>query len=164
MANTHLNKLALGLASGAGLAVALVIPTAAQQKTTTLPDGKTVYISTMPGDSASVSTFLNRNVYNAAGEKLGDVNDLLLGPDHKVSTAVIGVGGFLGIGEKEVAVSFEALKVIRKDNTWQVVMDATRETLKAAPAFEHKRDASSAPKPSTPPSGLGNPPVPAPKL
>ncbi len=140
MAKPFIVRTALGLASAAAIAVALVSSSGAQQKTATLPDGKMVYLSTVPGDTASVTTYYNHNVYNLAGEKLGDVKDLLLGPDHKVSTAVIGVGGILGMGEKEVAVPFDVLKVVRKGQTWQLVMDATKDSLKAAPAFEHASD------------------------
>ena len=122
------------------IALFLAVPAEAQHKTATSSDGKVVYISKTPGDTASISTYYNRNVYNRAGEKLGDVNDLLLGSDGKLSTVVIGVGGFLGIGEKEVAVPFSALQVTHKDNSWYLVMDATKDTLKSAPAFEHVGD------------------------
>jgi sporulation protein YlmC with PRC-barrel domain len=140
MAKKFISRKTIAFVSAAATAVALVSPSVAQQKTATLPDGKIVYVSTVPGDNASVTTYYNHNVYNLAGEKLGEVNDLLLGPDHKVSTAVIGVGGFLGMGEKVVAVPFESLRVVRKDATWQLVMDATKDSLKAAPAFEHAAD------------------------
>ena len=122
------------------LCMLLVVPASAQQKMATLPDGKMVYISKAPGDTASIGTYYNRNVYNTAGEKLGDVNDLLLAPDRTISTAVIRVGGFLGIGEKEVAVPFDSLKVVLKDNTWFLEMVATKDSLKAAPAFEQSTD------------------------
>jgi sporulation protein YlmC with PRC-barrel domain len=128
----HMKKLIMATAF-ASLAFA---PALAQQKTAATSDGRVVYISKAPGDAASIGTYYNRNVYNTAGEKLGDVNDLLLGPDRTISTAVIGVGGFLGMGEKEVAVPFDRLQVVSKDNNWHLVMDATKEALTAAPAFE----------------------------
>jgi len=49
-------------------------------------------------------------VYNDANERLGSINELLMDSSGKVSKAVIGVGGFLGIGESDVAVNFEQLK------------------------------------------------------
>ena len=128
-------RTAFGMVSTAALAIVLFHPAVAQQKTVELSDGRIVYVTTAPGDSTSLSTFYSRNVFNTAGDRLGDINDLLLGSDRKISTAVIGVGGFLGLGEKEIAVPFDALKVVRKDNTWHLVLDATKEQLKAAPAF-----------------------------
>ena len=120
------------------LSMLLVVPASAQQKMATLRDGKTVYISKVPGDTASIGTYYTRNVYNTAGEKLGDVNDLLLAPDRTISTAVIGVGGFLGIGEKSVAVPFADLKFERKsDGSIGVMHNSTKEALKAAPTFTY---------------------------
>jgi hypothetical protein len=49
-------------------------------------------------------------VYNDANERLGSINELLMDSSGKVSKAVIGVGGFLGIGESDVAVNFDQLK------------------------------------------------------
>ena len=49
-------------------------------------------------------------VYNDAGERLGSINELLMDSNGKVSKAVIGVGGFLGIGESDIAVNYDQLK------------------------------------------------------
>lgn len=49
-------------------------------------------------------------VYNMQEERLGNVNDVILGRDGEISAVVIGVGGFLGIGEKDVAVEYESLE------------------------------------------------------
>ena len=49
-------------------------------------------------------------VYNDANERLGSINDLLMDSSGKISKAVIGVGGFLGIGESDVAVNYDQLK------------------------------------------------------
>ena len=56
------------------------------------------------------SKLMGLNVYNDANEKLGDVNELILDKDGKVSAVVIGVGGFLGMGEHDIAVSMDKLK------------------------------------------------------
>jgi hypothetical protein len=60
-----------------------------------------------------------------------------MGHDGKISTAVISVGGFLGVGEKEVAVPFGSLHVKKKDNSWYLVMHATKEALTNAPKFAY---------------------------
>jgi len=53
-----------------------------------------------------------------------------------VSTAVIGVGGFLGVGKKDVAVPFKDLKVVSRDNKDWLVLNQTKEDLKMAPAYD----------------------------
>jgi sporulation protein YlmC with PRC-barrel domain len=56
------------------------------------------------------SKLMGLDVYNDANEKLGDINELILDKDGKVSAVVIGVGGFLGMGEHDVAVTMDKLK------------------------------------------------------
>ena len=57
------------------------------------------------------------------------------------STAlIIGVGGFLGAGEKDVAVPFNAVRVTTKDNNkWYLVMNSTKDALKSAKGFKYDR-------------------------
>jgi sporulation protein YlmC with PRC-barrel domain len=54
------------------------------------------------------------NVYNEANEKLGDINELILDKNGKVNAVVIGVGGFLGMGEHDIAVSMDKLKFVEE--------------------------------------------------
>jgi sporulation protein YlmC with PRC-barrel domain len=56
------------------------------------------------------SKLINLNVYNAQNEKIGDIKDLMLKKDGNIEFVVIGVGGFLGIGERDVAVKFSEMK------------------------------------------------------
>lgn len=56
------------------------------------------------------SKLVGLDVYNDANEKLGDINELILDKEGKVSAVVIGVGGFLGMGEHDIAVSMDKLK------------------------------------------------------
>jgi sporulation protein YlmC with PRC-barrel domain len=106
--------------------------------TATSPTGGAVmFTAKVPGDTAAVSTYYKRNVYDAKDEKIGDVTDLIMGHDGSISTAVVAVGGFLGIGEKEVAVPFSSLHVKKKDNSWYLVMHATKEALTNAPKFAY---------------------------
>jgi sporulation protein YlmC with PRC-barrel domain len=78
------------------------------------------------------------DVYNNAEEKIGVVTDLIMDSSGNVTTAVVGVGGFLGAGEKEVAVLFKDLKVVTRDNKDWLVLNQTKEQLKAAPAYDKK--------------------------
>ena len=56
-------------------------------------------------------------VYNGKNEKIGEIDDVLIGRGGRVEAVVIGVGGFLGMGERNVAVPYDALK-------WQMDADA----------------------------------------
>jgi sporulation protein YlmC with PRC-barrel domain len=58
------------------------------------------------------SKMIGLNVYNDSNEKLGSISDMLLDKSGKINAAVIGVGGFLGVGEHLVAVSFDKLKFV----------------------------------------------------
>lgn len=60
------------------------------------------------------SKLIGLNVYNDNNEKLGDVNEIMLDKSGKVTAVVIGVGGFLGMGEHDVAVSMDKLKFVEE--------------------------------------------------
>ena len=60
------------------------------------------------------SKLMGLDVYNEANEKLGDVNELILDKDGKINAVVIGVGGFLGMGEHDIAVSMDKLKFVEE--------------------------------------------------
>lgn len=82
------------------------------------------------------SQLIGTTVYNPADESLGDVNDIVLTKDGRLDAIVIGVGGFLGIGEKSVAVSLDTVvETTDPDGNVKLVLDTTREELDAAPAF-----------------------------
>jgi uncharacterized protein YjeT (DUF2065 family) len=87
---------------------------------------------------ASPNEYTNQDVYNAAGENLGTIRDLLIGPDGKAAAAVINVGRFLGIGDKEIAVPFAALRVERQGDSRRIVIDAMKEGVQAAPTFARR--------------------------
>jgi len=83
------------------------------------------------------SNLIGSTVYSAANENLGDINDLVFTKDGKIGAIVIGVGGFLGMGEKNVAVSFAALQESTDENGGvKLVLDATADELSQAPAYE----------------------------
>ncbi|MET4290555.1 sporulation protein YlmC with PRC-barrel domain [Bradyrhizobium sp. LB8.2] len=60
------------------------------------------------------SKLMGLNVYNEANEKLGDINELLVDKNGKIHAVVIGVGGFLGMGEHDIAVSMDKLKFVEE--------------------------------------------------
>ncbi|MGX7741260.1 PRC-barrel domain-containing protein [Rhodopseudomonas parapalustris] len=58
------------------------------------------------------SKMIGLNVYNQGNEKLGDINEILLDNQGRIQAVVIGVGGFLGVGERDVAVAFDKLQFV----------------------------------------------------
>jgi sporulation protein YlmC with PRC-barrel domain len=83
---------------------------------------------------------IGKQVYSseaADAEHIGDVNNLVIGENGEVAAVVIGVGGFLGIGEKNVAVKYSELQwVVADDNTERFILPTTKDALEAAPDFK----------------------------
>lgn len=92
--------------------------------------------SSLTTDHWLASDVYGAGVYDPKQNKIGDVDDLVINREGQITKAVIGVGGFLGIDKKDVAIPFTELKVTTKnDKTW-LVLDTTKDQLKAAPAFD----------------------------
>lgn len=72
-------------------------------------------------------------------EDIGEVNDIILGRDGVIDAVLVDIGGFLGVGERQVAVDMSALKIIQDDATdvddWFLVLQTDRATLDAAPEW-----------------------------
>ncbi len=84
----------------------------------------------------SANKLINESVRNAANEAIGDVNDVLIGTDGKVSAVIVGVGGFLGLGEKDVALPFDQLTFAKDaDGKLIVTTGMTKASLESAPAY-----------------------------
>lgn len=77
---------------------------------------------------------LGKDVYNDTGDKIGEISDLIVAPNKSVSYAIVGVGGFLGIAEHDVAVPVSKFKQTQGKI---VLKGATKDALKAAPKFEY---------------------------
>jgi hypothetical protein len=69
-----------------------------------------VYISEQATEEDLASNWIGQSLYNGSDENLGDINDILLDKDGRVRAVIVGVGGFLGIGEKDVAIPFQSLE------------------------------------------------------
>lgn len=108
-----------------------VVPsaTATTGTVTTMPHGS-------PSDMPS-SKVVGATVYNTNNEKIGEVNDLILDQSGKVTGVVIGVGGFLGLGERNIAVTYNSVHV-EKDakGTPRLTVPATKAQLKAMTPYE----------------------------
>ena len=72
---------------------------------------------------------------------IGEVDDILIDTDGKVLAAIVGVGGFLGMGEKDVAIDMSTFKYVRDEDdadTYYLVLNSTEDQLTGAPAFERE--------------------------
>ena len=82
------------------------------------------------------SQLVGAKVYNKANENIGSIEDIILKPDGSVDEVVLSVGGFLGMGDKYVAVPFSDLKITRDGSSLKIVTLATKDSLKALPAYQ----------------------------
>ena len=86
------------------------------------------------------SKLIGAIVYGPDNASIGSVNDVLIGNDGKVRAVVIGVGGFLGVGEKNVAVPLDSLNITRKPDSSaidKISVTYTKDELKNAPQFAY---------------------------
>ena len=95
------------------------------------------------------SKLMGLDVYNEANEKLGDINELILDTNGKVNAVVIGVGGFLGMGEHDVAVSMDKLKFVEEATRTSSTAPATTARDKAAMTRDTTTGAATAPANTT---------------
>jgi sporulation protein YlmC with PRC-barrel domain len=113
-------------------ASALVISTAALAQGTMM--------STVPSSSKTVSDWYKQDVYDPSDSKIGKIDDVLVSQSGQIDALVVGVGGFLGAGEKDVAVPFTAVKWTSKNNKNYLTMSATKDDLKSAQGLKYDSD------------------------
>jgi sporulation protein YlmC with PRC-barrel domain len=89
-----------------------------------------------PNGAYSIQRFYDQNVYDGSGAKVGTIKDALVQNGNQLDAFVISVGGFLGIGEKDVLVPFHAVTVSMKNNKPWLTISATKDELKAAPGVK----------------------------
>jgi sporulation protein YlmC with PRC-barrel domain len=132
--------LALGLATPV-----IATPVLAQSTTQTapapvisaIPSADVFYRETMAPTHWRISESLGEGVYNRSGERIGEIDDLLIDKSGKVLAAVVGVGGFLGMGEHKVAISYQSFDLTRESNGKpRLVVDISKAALKEAPVYK----------------------------
>jgi hypothetical protein len=111
-------------------------PPAAQPAQPASPSMTQTFIDAQTADQWLASKLIGASVTGTTNEKIGSINDLLLDKDGKILAAVIGVGGFLGIGEKNVAVDFKSAKLMRNSEGDKVVLQVAKAELEKAPDFK----------------------------
>jgi len=101
----------------AGLLASTVLATAAYSQTAPLPAPATapgtVQMMKHSGEWRA-SKLIGLSIYNPQNEKIGDINEIIVDPTGKVTGVVVGVGGFLGMGEHDVLVNLEQIKFVNE--------------------------------------------------
>ncbi len=99
-------------------------------------------MTSIPANSATVTDWYKQNVYDQNNQKLGEIMDLLVSQSGQIEAAMVGVGGFLGAGEKDVAVAFNAIKPSKKNDKTYLTLNTTKDALKNAPGFKYDRQST----------------------
>lgn len=138
-----MKALLLSTALAAGFVLPAIAQDAPMSPFQAEPVGPSAYASDIIGARVYVSeAALDADAYagvQQGWDDIGEVNDVLLGRDGTVDAVLVDIGGFLGIGERQVAVDMAALKFVQDDATnaddWFLVLQTDRATLEAAPAY-----------------------------
>jgi sporulation protein YlmC with PRC-barrel domain len=127
------------------LAALMSVPAVAQDTTVPRTSEMPAATQEMPAakitGTVSASELLNKAVKNATNENVGDINDLQIGDDGKIAAVIVGVGGFLGLGEKDVALPYDQIAFARDaDGALIVTANVTKESLQAMPEWKKKNN------------------------
>jgi sporulation protein YlmC with PRC-barrel domain len=97
-------------------------------------------MSSIPANSETITHWYKQSVYDPNDSKIGEIMDVLVDREGKATALIIGVGGFLGMGEKDVVVPFNAVQITNKNNNkWYLVMNSNKDALKNAKGFKYDR-------------------------
>ena len=139
--------LALALSGSTGLAQTTDTqsPTAAQKPGTTVsqPAPKPVegQIIMQSENTVLASVLKGASVYGPEGSSIGSITDLIVGTDGKIDGVVIGVGGFLGVGARDLGVKWDKIQLHPQDSDRvRLILSATKDDLKNAPPFKSKAE------------------------
>lgn len=89
-------------------------------------------------DDLTAEDLTGARVYGPGDEDVGEINELIMTEDGQIDRAIIDVGGFLGMGERSVAVTFDELQIVRSEdgNDLRIYIDTSEEALKQQPEYE----------------------------
>ena len=120
------------------------------------------FVNVQTSDQWLASDLIGLNIVGSNNEAIGSVSDLLVDDDGNILAAIVGVGGFLGIGQKNVAISFDALNITRdKDGDAEGRLTLTKKELESAPEFKSaEATRSAADRPATPATKPATPATP----
>lgn len=142
-------KTRLLLASAAAIVIASTVVYAQSRPTApTTGAASSNYYNVQQGQDWLAYELLGTDIMNNQEENIGEVADIVIDPSGKVRAVVASVGGFLGVGERHVAVSWDALKIGHdKNGDMTAMLNTTKEELKNAPEYKYQSDEEKASKP-----------------
>jgi sporulation protein YlmC with PRC-barrel domain len=125
-------------------AVAATLTSAAygqQSQTTTgaAPPSQSQTLTALPPGATTVTNWYKQNVYDPSDAKIGEISDVLVNKDGKIDAFIVSVGGFLGMGEKDVAVPFDNVHATERNGKWWLIMNTTKDALKNAAGYKYDR-------------------------
>jgi sporulation protein YlmC with PRC-barrel domain len=82
------------------------------------------------------SNVYGQSVYDKNEQKIGDLSDMIVEKDGQIKSAIIGVGGFLGVGQKDVEIPFTDLRMMTRNGKNWLALDRTKDQLQNAPTFD----------------------------
>jgi sporulation protein YlmC with PRC-barrel domain len=136
-------KMVKNIVLAVAVAGALTGAAVAQQTQTTTgvatTPTRTETLTTLPNSASTVTNWYKQNVYDSSDTKIGEISDVLIGNDGKVDGFIVSVGGFLGVGEKDVAVPFSAVHGTEKNGKWWLTMNTTKDALKSAAGYKYDK-------------------------
>ena len=94
-------------------------------------------LSSLPSDSWTVTNYYKQDVYDKGQNKVGKIDDVLIDKSGKITALMVGVGGFLGAGEKDVALPFSAVTSEKKNDKWWLTVDESKDSLKKAEGYKY---------------------------
>jgi sporulation protein YlmC with PRC-barrel domain len=119
--------------------------TAANQAPATTTTGRGVatgevrLLTQAPAGAVSITKLYKQSVYDSNNARVGEIDDVLMTSNGEVAGLVIGVGGFLGIGEKYVLIPFSSINQTERDGSVKLMLNTTKEALNSAPGFKYER-------------------------
>jgi len=106
-------------------------------------------ITAQKPDQLLVSNLKGVDVLGSDDKKVGDISDLLFTKDGKVEAILISVGGFLGVGAKEIALAPSQIQLHEENGSWKAKVSMNKDQLKDAPDFERYKSTTTG-------SGMGS--------
>jgi len=94
-------------------------------------------LSSLPPESWTVTNYYKQDIYDKGQNKVGKIDDVLIDKSGKITALMVGVGGFLGAGEKDVALPFSAVTSEKKNDKWWLTVDETKDSLKNAAGYKY---------------------------
>ena len=118
----------------------LLSPALAKDEKTTGSAPAQAKFTTVKNDEIFSSKVKGLNIKNQNNETVGEIADVAI-RNNQIDALILSVGGFLGVGERYVAVAPSSVKLAldSRDNSWTATMNTTKDALKAAPEFKYPK-------------------------